>query len=98
MGQTHKVRGVATSIRTEAGKTKVRYHNTDVVTFDDKEIVLDTGNWYTVTTKVRMNQASNQYGLGYSVFKKDGFWHVVTQRDGKVHTFGDDDKLTLKRG
>jgi len=87
MAQTQEVRGVATSIRTENGTTTVKYHNTDVVSFDSNFVVLDSGGWQTVTTKLRMNQASNQFGLGYSVFQKDREWFV--DWDGQTLPFKD---------
>jgi hypothetical protein len=46
------------------------YHNTPVVKFNHKEIILDTGGHQTVTTRNRMNQASNQYALGFRIFQK----------------------------
>lgn len=76
MGQTRRVSGVATKIREEAGYTVVRYHSTDVVKFNSQEIILDSGGYLTVTTKLRMNQASNQYGLGYYVYQQKGDWFV----------------------
>lgn len=59
--------------------TKVVYHKTPVVAWDTKRIVLRSGGWMTVTTKLRMNQASNQFGLGYSVWQKDFAWFVGYQ-------------------
>ena len=60
------------------------YHSTDVVKWNDKHIRLYTGGWKTVTTKTRMNQVSNQFGLGYSVYQRKGKWYVdyngVTQQ------------------
>jgi hypothetical protein len=76
MSQTHEVRGRATSIRTDANGTHVRYHNTDVVTFNDEYVILRTGGWQTNTTRTRMNQASNQFRLGLQVFQKDFSWYV----------------------
>jgi hypothetical protein len=70
MSQTHKIGKTATKIYTENGITYVKYHNTNVVTFSKNEIVLNTGGWSTVTTKLRMNQAAHQFGLEYSVFQK----------------------------
>lgn len=90
MVQQHKVSGVATSVRTEGGTTIVRYHNTDVVKFNSERITLDSGGWMTSTTKTRMNQASNEYGLGFNVHQDDGKWFVrhggehVPFRDGMV--------------
>ena len=55
---------------------RVRYWNTDVVTVGPEFIVLDNGGYWTNTTKRRMNQASEEYGLGYHVFQKKGDWFV----------------------
>lgn len=33
----------------------------------------------TVTTKRKMNQAANQFGLGYGVFQRKGDWFVTTR-------------------
>jgi hypothetical protein len=76
MSQTQVVRGVATRVDYKTGKdnlrTQVWYHSTCVVEFDKDVIKLCTGGWRTATTKTRMNQASNQFGLGYSVYQKRG--------------------------
>jgi hypothetical protein len=53
------------------GFTVVTYHSTQVVRFNHKKIKLDTGGRQTVTTRARMNQASNQYVLGFRVFQKN---------------------------
>ena len=95
MSQLQRVTGRATSIRTEDGYTKVRYHSTDVVTFNDKTIELYAGGWQTMTTKVRMNQASNQFDLGFTVYQKDFAWFVHFQ--GKTYEFDAYEPLTLKR-
>ena len=62
--------------KTEDGKKTVRYHDTDVVTWDDNVIILDTGGWKTKTTRLRMNQVSEVYNLGYRVWQKDWVWYV----------------------
>ena len=54
----------------------VRYHQTDVVKFNHEKIILNSGGWNTFTTKTRMNQASNQFGLGYYVYQRDFDWYV----------------------
>jgi len=94
MGQTQRVQGRATSVFTENGSTYVVYHNTAVVRFNENEIELNTGGWRTVTTKARMNQASNQFDLGYQVYQRDYAWFV----DYKGETIGFDGyRLTLER-
>ena len=94
MAQTQTVRGRATSVYWENGYHNVRYHNTVVVKWNVDRIILNTGGWETVTTKLRMNQASNQYGLGYQVYQKDYDWFV--SYNGQVVPF-DGDMLTLVR-
>lgn len=94
MSQQAKVRGTATSIRTVGNSTIVRYHNTDVVIFNSEDITLDCGGWKTATTKTRMNQAANQFDLGYHVFSLRGLW-MVDYRGEKIAFDGQ--KVTLKR-
>lgn len=96
MGQTHTVGKHATTVSTgDDGKTRVTYHATDVVVFDADTIVLDTGGWFTVTTKLRMNQASSQLGLGYRVYQRDGLWYV--DYHGITHNFGHSERVELER-
>lgn len=77
MTQTQRVSGVKTSIRsTENGCIAVNYRGTDVVTFNEREVTLNTNGYFTATTKTRMNQASNQFGLGYHVYQRDYAWFV----------------------
>ena len=68
---THK-----TTIKHEGGATAVRYHWTDVVTFDNNTITLNHGGYDTVTTKRRMNQASDTFNLGFNVYQKNFNWFV----------------------
>ena len=88
---------VATLITTKPGKDQamncVTYHWTDVVCWDNKKIILSSGGYRTVTTKRRMNQASEQFGLGYRVFQKDYEWYV--EYKGKVYDYYDG--IVLKR-
>jgi len=92
-GQQHTLGRVATKISKENDRTVIRYHNTDVVAFNNDEIVLDSGGWSTATTKTRMNQASNQFNLGYNVFQKDYTWFV----DYKSKTIPFHDGMSLNR-
>lgn len=76
MSKQRLIGRTATSIRTEDGVTAVRYHWTDVVRFTNDYIRLNSNGWRTVTTKRRMNETANQFGLGYSVFQKAHHWYV----------------------
>ena len=69
---THK-----TNVVTDNNVLMVSYHNTIVVKVtNNRYVTLNTGGWYSDTTKRRMNQASNQYGLRYSVYQVDFTWYV----------------------
>lgn len=54
----------------------MRYHQTEVVRWDALTITLDTGGWKSATTKTRMNQASDWYGLKFSVYTRARQWYV----------------------
>jgi hypothetical protein len=76
----------------------VTYHSTDVVVFSKEEIVLDTGGWFTVTTKARMNQASNEFGLGYQVYQEKGYWYIwFPGTDREEIPFGNQPSVTFER-
>lgn len=74
--QTQKVQGVRTDIFTDEHGTHVSYRGTKVVSFNADTIILRSGGWQTNTTKLRMNQASNQYRLGYQVYQVNFDWIV----------------------
>ena len=77
MAQQQRIGKTSTKIRVnEQGETEIIYHSTAVVTFNDETITLDDGGWSTNTTKTRMNQASNQFKLGYRVYSKDWKWYA----------------------
>ena len=65
-----------TSITTRDGWHVVTYHKTDVVSWSDTLVRLDSGGWLTPTTKTRMNQAANQFGLNFRVYQERGSWFV----------------------
>ena len=83
----------ATTVSFDRGHIKVVYHSTAVVRFNMDEIILNRGGWKTPTTKSRMNQTSNQFMLGFTVFQKDFDWFV----DYRHQTFEFEDGMTLKR-
>jgi len=85
MVQTRKVSGVKTRVTHTATGLIVRYHSTDVVVVHNGEVTLNTNGWKTVTTKRRMNQAANQFGLGYYVFQEHHDWYVCW--NGIVYPF-----------
>jgi len=93
MSQQNRIGAHCTTVRTKDGITIVTYHNTEVIRFNDYSIVLNSGGWQTATTKVRMNQASNQCELGFNVFQKDYQWFVTT----RAGTFTFRDHMSIDR-
>lgn len=74
------------------GALCVVYHKTCVwKKCADGSIVLNTGGYKTRTTKLRMNQAFNQYGPAYyGVVQDDGSWYVYVRGvQGRVPFDGD---------
>ena len=53
-----------------------RYINTDNVSLKDGNVTLNSDGWETVTTKRKMNQASNQFGLRFDVYQDNFEWFV----------------------
>ena len=80
-----------TSVINDNNVLIVAYHNTPVVKVTDTEIILNTGGWYSATTKRRMNQASLSYGLGFAVSQVNFSWYVDYK--GEVIPFEDNMKL-----
>tara|TARA_R100000908_G_C3735598_1_gene133633 strand:- start:718 stop:1005 length:288 start_codon:yes stop_codon:yes gene_type:complete len=83
-----------TSVFTHENTTFVKYHWTNVVSFNEDTITLNTGGFETNTTKTRMNQTSNQFDLGFRVYQKNFDWFV--EYDGKTFEFLSNE-LTLER-
>lgn len=82
-----------TTVSNYDGVTRVVFHRTTVVRFDSDTITLNSGGWKTVTTKRRMNQASEHYGLEFHVYQKDFVWYVLW----KGETLEYHDGMTLSR-
>lgn len=94
MSRSNQLSMYKTSIFNEEGMTKVVYHSTPIVSFDSETIILNTGGWQSVTTKRKMNQASSQFGLGFSVTQKNFEWFINFK--GETFPF-DKDVMTLER-
>tara|TARA_Y100000114_G_scaffold140570_1_gene145564 strand:- start:263 stop:550 length:288 start_codon:yes stop_codon:yes gene_type:complete len=85
MAQQNKIGTHKTKVFTENEITYVKYHNTRVVAFSENVIMLYTGGWFTPTTKTRMNQTSNAFGLGFQVYQKNYEWFA--DYNGKTYEF-----------
>ena len=87
MGQLQKVGKNNTQVTKDGDETRVILHGTTAVKWDAKKITLNTGGFYTHTTKTRMMQASNEYDLGFYVYQKNGAWFVTFR--GETRPFVD---------
>ena len=94
MSQTNTVGKHRTNVFYDEGWRKVVYHSTCVIKWNQSEIVLDSGGWQTSTTKNRINQSSNQFNLGISLWQKDYAWFVSINGDEKIEFF---DGMTINR-
>ena len=88
-----KLSSYKTTITQDDGILCVTYQSTPIVTVSPTHIKLNTGGWFSVTTKRKMNQASHQFDLGYSVYQRDYKWYVDYK--GKTYDF-DNNTLILE--
>jgi hypothetical protein len=65
--KTKHIGRTATKVERYLGEVTVRYHNTDVVRITECSVILNHGGYITRTTIRRMNEASKEWNLGYSV-------------------------------
>lgn len=72
------------------GESYCRYHDTDVVTWTKKYFILSMDGepeWDSMTTRLRMNECSEAYGLRFMVFREKGVTYL-TLRNEHVCTKG----------
>ena len=86
----------ATSVRyDDHGATVCRYHQTDIVKIKDGAVTLNSGGWRTVTTKRRMNQCFEEWGLPFYLYQEKGEWKVSGNGKNKG-LFDFSDNMTLE--
>jgi len=85
----------ATTWTTDNHCGNVTYHHTTIVSWDSDNITLKSGGYNTVTTKRKMNQAAQQFHLGFQVWQENFEWFVKLP-SGKVVDF--EDGMVFERG
>ena len=55
---------------------QVQYYETNIVEFNDKKIVLNTGGHNTLSTLRHMNEASKHYKLGFEISCTKSIWEI----------------------
>lgn len=78
MTRMNQLSSYCTTIAAAGDLTCITYHQTQIVAFDRHNITLRTGGWDSVTTRRKMNQTANQFGLGYAVYRDKGESYVLT--------------------
>ena len=90
MAKSDRIGKHATVVYTDDARvTHVVYHKTAVVKFipyptGDRLVTINSGGWDTPTTKLRMNQTSNQFSLGFSVWQRNHLWYVTLPEGGTI--------------
>lgn len=70
-------------------------YDTHIVSWDENFIALNTGGYFTRTIKMRMNQVSEEFRLGFRVFQEDYYWYAYfKEKKYKFNGYC----LTLERG
>tara|TARA_Y100000310_G_C20694481_1_gene824553 strand:- start:2224 stop:2559 length:336 start_codon:yes stop_codon:yes gene_type:complete len=99
MSRTEKVSQYRTTVGYHPnGNTVVTYINTPVVIISPTgDVMLNHGGHITPTTKLRMNQASNEFDLGYTVRQKDYEWWIDYNKMGTQYTIPFDHERVIIR-
>jgi hypothetical protein len=72
----NKLSSYRTTIAGDENGTHVTYVSTRVVSWSARTVTLRNGGWDTVTTRRKMNQASNQFNLDFCVYRDKGETYV----------------------
>lgn len=97
MTQQQRIGRTATKVAGDGeGNIEITYHATKVVIFNEELITLNSGGYYSNTTKTRMNQASNTFRLKFQVFQNKHEWYV--DFSGKTYPYCDKMRLDRKSG
>lgn len=76
MPAMNKLSNYHTTWEHDATRGSVTYIHTRIVAWDGDTVTLNSDGWQTVTTKRKMCQAANQFGLRFCVYQKSGEWFV----------------------
>lgn len=82
------LKGANIAVTTIGDTTHVVLHETTIVRFNERKVVLDSGGHRTATTKRWMNKAAEEYNLLYQVESKNGNWIVRTPEQERLFSDG----------
>ena len=98
MPSMNKLSSYRTTFETDGERGSVTYVNTRIVAWDGDNVTLNSGGWQTATTKRKMAQAANQFGLGFTVAQRNGEWFVIRlgrSPDGYASAMAEHGALTI---
>ena len=87
-----------TKVLTEGSITKVVYHNTAVFIIDHSTriVTLNSGGYRTNTTKKRINQSLDQFGMGGAhLYQKNFDWFICKNRNAEPMPFTDNMEISF---
>ena len=93
---TNLSKKTATSVRHDNGAIICRYHNTDIVKVEAGTVTLNSGGWRTVTTKRRMNQCFEEWGIPLRIFQSNFEWYIQQEGAARSHPFLENMTITFK--
>lgn len=70
-GRKHKKLANNTYARLEDDKVIIKLHDTDIITYTPRKVILNTGGWFTVTTKERLNSFSP-----FHIYQDNSIWYI----------------------
>lgn len=73
---------------------RIKFYDTNIVSFDDNRIILDTGGFKTPSTRRHMNEVSKTFDLGFNITSEKHVWEIHYK--GEIIQF-DKDKIILDR-
>ena len=77
-GNTYKINNTTNDV--------IRYHETNILTFESDHVTLNSGGWLTKSTKERINE---HLPKGVHIMQKDFRWYVIDNRDNTKKDFYD---------
>jgi hypothetical protein len=70
-----------TVYKNEEGTTLVILYSTEIVRLNSSEIILNSGGYYTDTTKNRMNLLFREEGIPLSIYQEKRKWYVKSPQE-----------------
>lgn len=61
-----------TYARLEEGNVIIKLHNTDIITCTPRKVILNTGGWFTITTKERLNRYAPCH-----IYQTNSIWYIA---------------------